>query len=981
MEHCKPPIYTGMAFVTFVRPETQNQFLVDFARGGDKCDKKYQDGHYSRLASMLNVGQWHVQQAPDNKDIRWENLHVGRTELMVRQFSMNVLLLAFLFFFTTPITFFNKLHDLVRLGDLTNNGTVLTPNASIVEYHANKTANVYSSAREHDMNSTGALSAARTNEPGMSMLQDLATLGDGWPAFVRAAVFDYLPSLIIVSLNLCLLALMEIPARSFEKKHLHSEIERSIGWRTFIFLLINMLILPSLAMDAASTFVFDLVNDSNTGDSMLDSMSAGDHSAYFATIVLQAAFVSSPYQLLRLHEYLIGLLGWLIATTPEGKCKAMEPWTHEYGYHLGNAMLIFSIGLCFSVTAPVLLPMTLTYFCIRHCVDKYNLLYVRPHALMKNSCTFASTIESFLVVSLLVFQTTTTVILMRRTGWSTGENATFSTYMLLFLCLVLLVCTFLFYVGILHRAVCRSSDDWILTSSFERIAEAGEKLRISLMDGLDRGVLRKIAGSVEKARSSVEKVAKNSIEKVVRRLSRRNLLDPEDELNVKKSGGGTGSKRSERLVYSKELGRWIDVETSRCITIDEAGTPHKLRSPANPNVTHGSGGVRSGMDSVMRRLKFGQSGLSSTRVGTPRGGKPGAQFLPPGKLRSMPALGLLSPESKANATNSANTTPILLGDESVTEQVAIPVDMEIEKVNAGTRQKSTVTAANQNETIGLNLAGLGGLDTPDESSVRFSPRVRYTPRPRKLSLIMHNHLSPADLASNGTPRLMLPTPEKCVSPAMTDTTYCDENCSKLDQNIIDEHISPPGCALVQLSENLSNSDRRASSGGSLSGGGPCLNTTPASTLKRRHQSLHKETSPATTAAASHNDLSLCSVSEVVSTDIPDGMARLDDSLPRHLRILSSGGSGGKTLSQRTHSAFVKLVTTIRLREPSVRTPLADSPTAAVIFEQIDAEHSGQIGREALRQLAAKLGLEISSAEIDSVIECMVRPLSEVTCAR
>lgn len=249
------------------------------------------------------------------------------------------------FFFTTPITFFNKVHALAVLANATNaaatnitvNATSLT-NATFIAVVA---TNVATGPAVAD-----AVAVAAEQQPGMSLLQDLATLGEGWPAFVRRAVFDYLPSLIIVAMNLVLLALMELPARSFEKKvwsktqirdtiycfhhklmgvpclkswatqHLHSEIERSIGWRTYLFLVVNMLILPSLAMDAASSVVWSLFDGDGGSGNLLGAVSTSDNSAYFATIVLQAAFVSVPYQLLRTHEHVFSFFNWSVCCTP-----------------------------------------------------------------------------------------------------------------------------------------------------------------------------------------------------------------------------------------------------------------------------------------------------------------------------------------------------------------------------------------------------------------------------------------------------------------------------------------------------------------------------------------------------------------------------------------------------------------------------------------------------------------------------------------
>ena len=51
---------------------------------------------------------------------------------------------------------------------------------------------------------------------------------------------------------------------------------------------------------------------------------------------------------------------------------------------------MWNAGLTHCITSPLLLPITLVYFCAKHVVDKYCLLYVRPHTL-KNSGAFAST--------------------------------------------------------------------------------------------------------------------------------------------------------------------------------------------------------------------------------------------------------------------------------------------------------------------------------------------------------------------------------------------------------------------------------------------------------------------------------------------------------------------------------------------------------------------------------------------------------------
>jgi hypothetical protein len=78
-------------------------------------------------------------------------------------------------------------------------------------------------------------------------------------------------------------------------------------------------------------------------------------------------------------------------------------------------MLIFAIALTFSIMSPLLLPLALIYFVAKHCVDKYNLLYVRPRDRgLQNSGAFSSTLAAFVVLALLLYQLTMMIFFMSR---------------------------------------------------------------------------------------------------------------------------------------------------------------------------------------------------------------------------------------------------------------------------------------------------------------------------------------------------------------------------------------------------------------------------------------------------------------------------------------------------------------------------------------------------------------------------------------
>ena len=124
---------------------------------------------------------------------------------------------------------------------------------------------------------------------------------------------------------------------------------------------------------------------------------------------------------------------------------------------------MWNAGLTHCITSPLLLPITLVYFCGKHVVDKYCLLYVRPHTL-KNSGAFANTLESFIVIALLLYQLHMTLFVLSRVDLG-SEVVTASSLALLFIMAGLLILSFVFYMGILQRALCPYSDGWRLSAS------------------------------------------------------------------------------------------------------------------------------------------------------------------------------------------------------------------------------------------------------------------------------------------------------------------------------------------------------------------------------------------------------------------------------------------------------------------------------------------------------------------------------------
>ena len=235
-----------------------------------------------------------------------------------------------------------------------------------------------------------------------------------------------------------------------------------------------------------------------------------------------------------------------------------------------------------------------------------------------------------------------------------------STIALLCLTAGLLLLSLVFYLGILQRALCPYSEAWGTLSSLEKMANAGEKLRGSLVDGMGRGgVLRQIAATIERTASHTgsilslhgsfskkpttsasqqnaqpadvagtsdtqpvvktdnDKDSWDKSEPAARRRDRRVTLagPPVGTKHRRNASDGSdgGGENAPLSVYSKELHRWVAADASHQITVDRKGTPHKRRVSKTPTNTTPTATI-SATDSVKRRLKFLRPSPTASRA-------------------------------------------------------------------------------------------------------------------------------------------------------------------------------------------------------------------------------------------------------------------------------------------------------------------------------------------------------------------------------
>lgn len=239
----------------------------------------------------------------------------------------------------------------------------------------------------------------------------LADFLDDYPP-IRAFVQTSLPSLALVSFNGLLPYLLEmlsvlqgLQARSWIEYSLLKKYHLSILFTTlFVFV-------------AASTF--QLLQDLSTSPmKVLDKLATtlpGARNLFVAFVMLNGIALM-PLQLLQLAVIIPRFFSVMFARTPRDYAELNAPPQINLGRVYPQALLVFTIGLTYSVISPLILPFTTLYFGIAYLVYKYKLLFVfyRPYESRGQAWPIA---HNRCVLAITIFQVFMTGLFTVRQAW------------------------------------------------------------------------------------------------------------------------------------------------------------------------------------------------------------------------------------------------------------------------------------------------------------------------------------------------------------------------------------------------------------------------------------------------------------------------------------------------------------------------------------------------------------------------------------
>lgn len=315
---------------------------------------------------MLNSFQtdslrhWIISKAPSPSDINWENLEISYRNWYSKAILINAILFLVLFFLTTPLILVNVINNLTSIQE--NFIFKLSPMLS-----------------------------------------------------------EFLPTLLLLSFSAFLPVLVAY-SDQWMSHWTKSQQNHATMHKTFFFLLFMVLILPSLGLTSAQTFVQWSIQTNQSVH--WECIFLADKGAFFVNYVITSALIGTALELLRFPElamYTWRLLGIKSEAEKIGIRKQILS-EFPFGIHYAWSLLIYTVSTVYSLSCPLITPFGLLYLVLKHLVDKYNIYYVyRPITMCGEGHAIHSNAVKMVRVSVLLLQLIMSVFFYIRggSGWMT----------------------------------------------------------------------------------------------------------------------------------------------------------------------------------------------------------------------------------------------------------------------------------------------------------------------------------------------------------------------------------------------------------------------------------------------------------------------------------------------------------------------------------------------------------------------------------
>ncbi|XP_071962779.1 calcium permeable stress-gated cation channel 1-like isoform X2 [Antedon mediterranea] len=296
----------------------------------------------SSVSRTVHSTTWTVDYAPWPDDIIWQNLSVSNLKWWVSVITVNICLFLVLFFLTTPSVILTSL-------DSTN----------------------YKNAIDN-LNS--------------------------------AVISQFLPTLLLLMFAALLPQLVIYSSYYFEYHWTRTTLNHVIMRKTYVFLMLMLLILPSLGLASAQALFEYTLSDQENIKMRWGCMFLPDNGAFFVNYIITSAFIGTALELIRFPELFLYIITMVWTRSEAEKITARKKLAYEFQYGVNYAWMLtlFSIVFAYSITCPLIVPFGMVYFIFKHMVDRYNIYFAyAPSRIDKGIHDSAG---NFVVISGIILQ-------------------------------------------------------------------------------------------------------------------------------------------------------------------------------------------------------------------------------------------------------------------------------------------------------------------------------------------------------------------------------------------------------------------------------------------------------------------------------------------------------------------------------------------------------------------------------------------------
>eukprot|EP01094_Clydonella_sp_ATCC50884_P017208 TRINITY_DN2954_c0_g1_i1.p1 TRINITY_DN2954_c0_g1~~TRINITY_DN2954_c0_g1_i1.p1 ORF type:complete len:765 (+),score=364.37 TRINITY_DN2954_c0_g1_i1:227-2521(+) len=342
----RTPTTTGVAFVTFAEVDVAHTCLKDFYVTSRRRNLLGGvDDH--ALVSQMRARQWHVDRAPPHTELFWNHFIVGRTSYHLRQLVLTIGVLIVAAVWAVPISLLTNVEFLIAI-------------------------------------------------PAIGPIAEEVV---SWHPVVQQLLEGYVPSL-LTSLFIVFLPEVLEPFCTWERPHNVAARDASIMRNYYTFVIFNVFIFPMLFIGSLNTFQKVL----DDGLNALARINFSIQGAFFANYIIQQAFMSGCFRLIRLHHLIFRQL-WIrflcVSDTEYAEARRWIKPMELRGVRFSQMLIVVAILQTFAVIAPLILICGILYFLFLYIYDKNNILHVYPRDLLTDSSMIPTVINQFIFAQII----------------------------------------------------------------------------------------------------------------------------------------------------------------------------------------------------------------------------------------------------------------------------------------------------------------------------------------------------------------------------------------------------------------------------------------------------------------------------------------------------------------------------------------------------------------------------------------------------